>query len=289
MSVGFLGLGVMGEPMALNLARAGVPLLVWNRTPAKTQALAAAGASAAADVAEVFTRSEVVLLMLTDGDAIDTVLARGTPEFATRVADRTIVHMGTTSPAYSKNLESDILAAGGRYVEAPVSGSRKPAEAAELIAMLAGAPESIDTVRPVLKPMCRETVFCGSVPQGLLMKLSVNTFLVTLVTGLAESVHFARSHGVDLDRFAEVLGAGQMASPIMRVKAPKLLDEDFSVQASVADVLTNTRLITEAAASAGIAAPLVEACGTLLGEAVDLGLGRLDMTAVVKALEARGS
>lgn len=289
MSVGFLGLGVMGEPMALNLARAGIPLLVWNRSPAKTSAVAAAGAEVAADAAEVFARTEVILVMLTDGDAIDAVLARGTPEFSKLVADRTIVHMGTTSPGYSKSLETDIRAAGGRYVEAPVSGSRKPAEAAELIGMLAGEPETVDDVRPILKPMCRELVFCGPVPHGLLMKLSVNTFLVTLVTGLAESVHFARSSGVDLDRFAEVLRAGQMASPIMRVKAPKLLDEDFSVQASVADVTTNTRLITEAAAVAGIATPLVEVCGALLRETADLGLRHADMTAVVKALEARGS
>jgi 3-hydroxyisobutyrate dehydrogenase len=92
----------------------------------------------------------VVILMLADGAAMDSVLARGTPEIAARVAGRTVVHMGTTSPEYSRGLEADIGAAGGTYVEAPVSGSRKPAEAGELVAMLAGDPAEVDLVRPVL-------------------------------------------------------------------------------------------------------------------------------------------
>ena len=122
-SVGFVGLGIMGEPMALNLLRAGTPLLVWNRTPAKARGLEAAGAEVAPEAAAVFARSDVVVMMLTNGDALDAVVARGTPMFAERVAGRTIVHMGTTAPIYSKDLEADIRAVGGRYVEAPVSGS----------------------------------------------------------------------------------------------------------------------------------------------------------------------
>ena len=135
--IGFIGLGSMGEPMALNLAKAGTPLLVWNRTPAKVRSLEAAGAAIAADAGEVFARADVIILMLVDGAAIDAVLGRGTRAFGARVKDRTIVHMGTTSPAYSRGLEADVWAAGGGYVEAPVSGSRKPAEAGQLVAMLA--------------------------------------------------------------------------------------------------------------------------------------------------------
>jgi 3-hydroxyisobutyrate dehydrogenase len=287
LSLGFAGLGVMGEPMALNLVKAGTPLLVWNRDPAKTRAVAAAGAEVAPDAAELFARSDVIIVMLTDGNAIDAVLARGTPVFAERVRGRTIVHMGTTAPEYSQGLEADILAAGGRYVEAPVSGSRAPAEAGELIVMLAGDPAAVEQVRPLLSPMCADTVSCGAVPNGLVMKLSVNIFLITLVTGLAESFHFADRYGLDLDRFVEVLNAGQMASPVMRVKAPKLRTRDFTAQASIANVRTNTELITAAARSAGIASPLLDTCHELLGESVKLGLSGADMAAVLMALEAR--
>jgi 3-hydroxyisobutyrate dehydrogenase len=286
-SAGFIGLGIMGQPMALNLLRAGIPLLVWNRTTAKTHALEAAGAEVAPDIASVFARSDVVILMLSDGGSVDAVLARGTAEFAGRVAGRTIVHMGTTSPAYSAGLEADIRAVGGRYVEAPVSGSRVPAEAGELVAMLAGDADAVEAVRPLLEPMCRDINWCGPVPSALLTKLATGLFLITLVTGLAESFQFARKHGLDLDQFTKILGAGQMASPIMRVKAPKLAHEDFTAQASIADVLKNARLVATEAAAAGIASPLIEVCQALYEETVRLGLGDADMAAVVKALEAR--
>lgn len=287
MSVGFIGLGVMGEPMALNLVKAGTPLLVWNRTPARMRAVAAAGASVAPDVAAVFERSDVVIVMLTDDSAIDAVLARGTPAFDDRVASRTIVHMGTTAPPYSKSLEADIRAAGGHYVEAPVSGSRKPAEAGQLVAMLAGEREAVDLVRPLLEPMCRDTAYCGPVPNGLLTKLGVNIFLITLVTGLAEAVEFARRQGLDLDQFVEVLAAGPMASTVSRTKAPKLADEEFGVEASIANVFVNTQLITAAAATAGIASPLMDVCRALFDETSQLGLDGADMAAVIKAIQAR--
>src|SRR5215212_7077008 len=126
--VGFVGLGLMGLPMALNLARAGTPLVVWNRTAARAEPLRALGAHVAADPAEVFG-------------------------------------------------------------------------AAELVAMLAGAPGTVARIRPLLGPMCRQTVVCGPVPSGLLMKLAVNIFLITTVTGLAEAHHFARAQGLDLQTF----------------------------------------------------------------------------------------
>ena len=123
---GFIGLGVMGQPMALRLARAATPLVVWNRTAARCEPLREAGASVAATAAEVFQRARTVVLMLADDTAIDAVLGRGTRRFAEQLAGRTVVHMGTTSAGYSRALEADIQRAGGRYVEAPVSGSRGP-------------------------------------------------------------------------------------------------------------------------------------------------------------------
>jgi len=132
--IGFIGLGTMGEAMALTLVKAGTRLLVWNRTPAKAESFAAAGADVAREAADVFAHCATVFLMLVDGEAIDTVLDRGGAAFAARVAGRTVAHMGTTSPAYSRELEADIRSVGGHYVEAPVSGSRKPDAALRLAA-----------------------------------------------------------------------------------------------------------------------------------------------------------
>jgi 3-hydroxyisobutyrate dehydrogenase len=279
--IGFIGLGVMGKPMAANLLRAGTPLLVWSRSGSLE------GAERAASAAEVFRRTRLVILMLANGEAIDAVLGRGSDSFAGNVAGHVIVHMGTTSPDYSRGLEAAIRAAGGSYVEAPVSGSRKPAEAGQLVAMLAGDPAAVDEVRPLLKPMCHESFLCGPVPSALLMKLSVNLFLITMVTGLAEAFHFAQRHELDLQQFLAVLDKGPMASAVSRVKALKLAAGDFAVQASIINVLDNNRLVAEAARAAGLASPLLDVCHALYGETVALGHGQADMAAVVRAIEVR--
>src|SRR5258706_15417747 len=130
--IGFIGLGTMGEAMALTLVKAGTRLLVWNRTRAKAEILAAAGADVARETADVFARSATVFLMLVDGGAIDTVLDRGGAAFATRRTGHTGAHLGATSPAYSRELAAYIRCVRAHDVEAPVSGSRKPAGAARL-------------------------------------------------------------------------------------------------------------------------------------------------------------
>jgi 3-hydroxyisobutyrate dehydrogenase len=287
MDVGFIGLGVMGRPMALNLARAGTPLVVWNRTPDRSAPLHKAGAHVAESPAEVFARAGTVFLMLADDTAVDAVLGRGTRDFVDRVAGRTVVHMGTTSAAYSAGLWDAVQAAGGRYVEAPVSGSRVPAEQGQLVAMLAGESEAVAAVRPLLAPMCGATFDCGDVPDALLMKFSVNLFLITLVTGLTEAFHFAGRHGLDPALLRDVLDAGPMASAVSRGKAAKLVARDFDVQAAAADVLKNNRLIAEAAREAEVASPLLDVCHALFGETVAQGHGTEDMVAVLRALEAR--
>ena len=284
---GFIGLGIMGQPMALNLARAGTPLIVWNRTGARCEPLRQAGSAVAADPAEVFRRAGTVVLMLADDAATDAVLGRGTTRFAAQVAERTVVHMGTTSAGYSRGLEADVRAVGGRYVEAPVSGSRGPAEEGQLVAMLAGDQAAVDQVRPLLAPLYRQAFTCGAIPGALLMKLAVNVFLITQVTGLAEAFHFADRHGLDRRCFLDVLEAGPMASTVSRSKAGKLLNRDFEAQAAIADVLKNNRLIAEQARASGLASPLLDACHALYSETAALGHGDADMAAVLYALEAR--
>jgi 3-hydroxyisobutyrate dehydrogenase len=283
--VGFLGLGVMGQPMALNLARAGTDLVVWNRTAERTRPLRTAGADVAGGPREVFARARTVIVMLADGAAMDQTLGRGT--FAVPMAGRTVVHMGTTEPGYSRELAAEIRAAGGAYVEAPVSGSRGPAEAGELVAMLAGDDPDVDRAADLVRPMCREIVRCGAVPGAMLMKLAVNTFLISMVTGLAEAFHFADRHGLDRATLLHAVDAGPMASTVSRAKGRKLLDRDFEVQASIHNVLYNNRLIVGAAAQAGIASPLLDVCHQLFAETARAGHGAEDMAAVIRALEAR--
>ncbi len=286
MKTGFIGLGNMGAAMALNLARAGVELVVWNRTPDKMVELTAAEAhvAKAASAADVFAQAEVVILMLANSAAIDAVLGRTTPAFAAMVRGRTVIHMGTTAPAYSAGLETDIVTAGGRYVEAPVSGSRVPAEQGKLVGMLAGDPAAVAAVEPLLRPLCERTFYCGAVPRALQMKLAVNLFLITMVTGLAEATHFAQHNGLDLSVFRDIVDAGPMASKVSSLKLAKLVERDYAVQASIADVLMNATLIFDAARAAGVASPLLDRSRDLFARADQLGHGKADMAAVILAL-----
>lgn len=285
-TVGFVGLGVMGRPMAINLARAGVPVLAWNRTARSCAPVADSGATIARSAREVFDRCRTVILMLADEQAIDTVLERAAGRL-TPVGGRTVVQMGTVAAAYSVALSTDIAAAGGAYVEAPVSGSRGPAETGDLVALLAGEPAELDRIRGLLAPMCAATFACGPVPSALTAKFAVNLFLITMVTGLAESFHFGEEQGLDLVQLEQILAAGPMASAVSRGKAKKLSAGDFDVQASIADVFKNNRLIAESARAHGIASPLLDICHSLFGETLDLGHADADMAAVIHALRAR--
>ncbi len=191
------------------------------------------------------------------------------------------------SPDYSRALESDIEAAGGRYVEAPVSGSRSPAETGQLVAMIAGEQDAVAEITPLLEPMCHERFLCGAVPGGLLTKLSVNIFLITMVTGLVESIHFATEQGLNVDTVVNVLNTGPMASSVSRMKLAKLDAADFTAQATIVDVLKNSRLVADAARAAGIASPLLDVCHTLFAETLELGEGSNDMIAVLSAFQTR--
>jgi 3-hydroxyisobutyrate dehydrogenase len=286
--VGFIGLGVMGQPMASNLLRARTRLVVWNRSREKCEPLRDLGASVAADVAEVFERANTVILMLFDRVAIDTALRRGTGDFARLVKDRTVVNMSSIAPDDSRALGRDIVGAGGQYVEAPVSGSRVPAERGELVGMLAGDTDVVLGIRPLLSPTCHVQVFCGSdFGRALQMKLAVNLFLLVMANGLVEAVHFADRNGLKRQDLEAVLNAGPMASALSRIKLAKLVAGDFGRQAGIADALNSTRLITDAAQQSGATCDLIRVCRAQFEETSALGHDTLDMIAVLHAMEAR--
>lgn len=279
---GFVGLGLMGSAIASRILTAH-PLVVWNRTPGAAEPLAAAGASVAGSAAEVFARCRTVFVMVTDESAVDDLL--GFEEDLLR--DTTLVQMSTVAPGYSAALAERVARSGGRYVEAPVSGSRRPALEGRLIAMLAGDDSATDEAAALLEPACTRVFRCGRPPQAMRMKLAVNVFLITLVTGLAESFHFAEENALALDQLADILGAGPMASFVSRAKASAIVAGDFSPQAAIPDVLKNAGLVVEAARRRRTAAPLMEDSARLYAEALVLGHADDDMAAVIAAYRAR--
>ncbi|MBA3487407.1 MAG: NAD(P)-dependent oxidoreductase [Lysobacter sp.] len=281
MTVGFMGIGTMGLPMAGRLLDAGVPLTVWNRTRERCEPLRVRGATVVDSVDALFERCAVVLVMLSNEQAVDATLGRETPAFARRVRGRIVAMLGTTSPEYSQALEAQLRACGGQYVEAPVSGSRVPAETGALIGMTAGDAAAVHLVAPLLAALCRQVVPCGVVPSALRMKLAVNHYLIVLVTALAESVRAAAAAGCDLEKFRQVLDAGPMASLVSTTKLDKMVRGDFAPQAAIRDVAQIASLIRDQARSSGVEAPLLDIAERLFDAARERGLSDLDMAAVL--------
>lgn len=285
--IGFIGLGAMGVPMALRLVEKGTEIVVWARSSAGTEPFKDTAAHVADSVDELFEKCEKVILMLANSKAIDAVLDRGTNKFSVFCKDRTIIHMGTTAPAYSKALEADIIQTGGRYAEIPVSGSSVPAAKGELVAMMAGNPSTLNNIKDVIAPMISSEIYCGPVPTALQMKLAVNTYLSGLMTGLAEATNLAKMCGLDMEVFRSVLEAGPMNNAVMRMKLPKLINEDFSVQASVYQALNNQQMMLAAGAEVGAAMPMVETARSLQMQAAELGCSKMDLTAILKSYAKR--
>ena len=222
--------------------------------------------------------------MLSDVDAINETLGRTAQSFTTPVQGRVIVNMGTMAPVESTRLGEALRSQGASYVEAPVSGSRVPAENGALVAMLAGPDEVVEQVATLLTPICRSVFRCGEVPAALTTKLAVNVFLIDMVTGLAEATRFAEGNGVDLAVFRAVLDSGPMSSDVSRLKIAKLLTGDYAPQATIRDVRYNSRLILDQAESTGTELPLLADCERLLGATEQLGHEDADMVAVLLAL-----
>lgn len=283
--VGVAGIGTMGLPIAHRLLRAQVPLWVWNRHADKCAPLAAAGACVAQDLDALFHAANLIMLVVLNEAAVDAVLGRGQFDFAERVGERTIVQLGTIDPEFSRALGADILAAGGRYVEAPVSGSRIPAEQGRLLGMLAGEADDIAQVAPLLATFCERTFVCGAVPAALRMKLAVNHYLIGMVSVLAEAVHAARAAGVDVALLRRILDAGAMASDVSRGKLHKLVVGDYSAQASVGDVHAIAKHIARQCRRAEAYAPLIAQCCALYALAERHALGASDMAAVIEAFD----
>ncbi|KAF4539412.1 2-hydroxy-3-oxopropionate reductase [Lasiodiplodia theobromae] len=278
MRVGFLGLGVMGVPMALNLSRK-FPLTVWNRSSSKYPLLTQAGAKIGETPSNVVECSEIIFSMLFDGAAIKAILD---DDFKRAMRGKILVNSSSVTVECSQYLAEQINQAGGQFIEMPVSGSKVPAEQGQLVGMLAGDPEVAERVKPIVEPMTKAAIFCGPIGSGLKTKYSTNLFLISMTAGLAEAMSLAQAQGLNLETFGQVLDAGPMSSAYSRLKIAKIIHQDWSAQAAIKDCYNSTRLIHSAAQEAGIRSPMIQLCESLYKEANESGLSEEDMIAVHK-------
>jgi 3-hydroxyisobutyrate dehydrogenase len=281
-TVAVLGTGTMGSAFATNLLRAGFTTAVWDRAPSALSALAELGAVVAASPADAVRSASVVITMVTDGEAVrDVAVDRGM--LAGLVPGAVWAQMGTIGVAATERMAT--LTAARRpdvaFVDAPVSGSKVPAEQGQLLVLASGPPRAVEVLEPVFSVLGRRTLWLGEAGRGSRMKLVLNSWLAFLAEGMAESAALADRLGIGYGELRDALDGGPLAAPLAVAKLAKLTAGDYAPEFSLAWALKDVDL---SIASDPRPLPVLAAIAQQWHQAADDGLGRLDVSAARLAL-----
>jgi 3-hydroxyisobutyrate dehydrogenase len=282
-TVAVIGAGIMGSAMALNLVAAGLTTRVWDRSPSATLPLADAGAVVVASAREAVRDADVVITMLPTADAVDSVIFDGG---AADAFARGCVwaQMGTIGVEATLRIRDRLAAQqpGVMFVDAPVSGSKGPAEQGQLLILASGPAAAADAVRPVFDILGRKTVWLGEAGQGSQVKLVVNAYMSILIEGVAETMELADRLGIGHQQLAEVIEGGPLDAPIAGAKLHKMDRQDYAAEFPLEWALKDVDLAIGAAG--GEAPPLLAALSGQWHAAVAAGHGRQDVSAARLAL-----
>lgn len=284
MKYGFLGLGIMGRGMAANLLKAGYELTVWNRDGAKCAPLVELGATQAGTVAEVVAASEVTFAMLSDPAAAEAVCIGPDGVLDGLAPGKGYVDMSTIDPQTSRDLGLAVAEEGGRYLEAPVSGTKKPAEDGTLIFLTAGDRSLYDEVSPALDIMGKKRLYLGEVGQAARMKLIVNMIMGGMMTAFTEGLVLASKSKLDTADLLDVLASGALANPMFAGKGPLMLKRDFTAAFPLKHMEKDLRLALELGNDMDQFMPTAENSQDIFALALRLGYGDEDFSAVFKTV-----
>ena len=286
-TVAVLGTGIMGAAMARNLLKAGMNVRAWNRSREKAEPLAHEGAEVAETPAGAAEGADFLLTVLPDADVTQEVVGDGVlPALA---ADGVWLQMSTVGTQGNARLARLAREAGVAYVDAPVLGTKAPAEQGQLV-VLASGPEEVRTrCEAVFGAVGRETVWLGEAGEGSRLKLVLNNWIVGIVGVLAETVAFARATGVDPARFLETIEGGPLGLPYAGIKGKMMIEEDFPTSFSAGLARKDAGLVLDAAEARGLPMRVAAAVADRFDEAIGSGHGEEDMAAVYEAVRPRGA
>lgn len=281
---GFLGLGIMGRPMAANLIKGGFDVTVWNRTEEKCSPLVKLGARQAKTPREVVESCDATFAMLADPKAAEEVCFGEAGVLDGIGPGKGYVDMSTVDAGTSSRIAAAIAAKGGRFLEAPVSGTKKPAEEGTLIILAAGDPALFDEVRPSLAKMGKMVLHLGEVGKGARMKLVVNMIMGGMMTAFCEGLALGEKGGLNPDRILEVLEAGAMANLMFKIKGGSILRNDFATAFPLKHMQKDLRLAI--LLGDDLAQPLhtAAAANETFKRAKEQGFAEEDFSAVYKAV-----
>ena len=284
-TVAVLGAGIMGSAMVRNLVAAGFDTRVWDRSAAATAPLANAGAVVAASAADAVRDAAVVITMLPTAAALESVIFDGSVTRA--FAEGSVwAQMGTIGVEATVRASERLGAERPdvMFVDAPVSGSKGPAEQGQLLILASGPAAAADPVRPVFDVLGRKTVWLGAAGKGSQMKLVVNAYMSILIEGVAETMELADRLDIGHQELAEVIAGGPLDAPIADAKLHKMDQGDFAAEFPLEWALKDVDLALGSAG--GDATPLLAALSTQWHAAVAAGYGRQDISAARLALGA---
>jgi 3-hydroxyisobutyrate dehydrogenase-like beta-hydroxyacid dehydrogenase len=286
MTVGFIGLGIMGSRQAANLRRAGFELTVFNRTRERAEAWAAEhGGRVAGSPREVGERSEVVITMVVDGAQVEEMLL-GDDGAAADANDGTLfVDMSTIGPVDARRIGAALAERGHGFVDAPVTGSAPKAEDGTLTIMAGGSDADIHRAMPLFDAMGELIVHVGEVGMGQQVKVISNAVAATNCVTLAQGLVVGRRTGVDLGALLKVMGAGAADSTMLQLKGEPMLAHDFAPLFKLDHMLKDIVLCLQEARRAGAAFPAAALAGELYAAGAGRGLGEQDFAAVLEVIE----
>ncbi len=284
-TIGFIGLGLMGKPMALNLAAAGAQVVVHNRSRQVVDELAGQGLVAAASPAEVANTASTVILMLPDTAAVETVLFGENGVIEGVGENSLIVDMGTTEATATRTFAERVQAKGGAYVDAPVSGGTIGAETGTLVFMAGGTDEAFARIRPALDVLGQNAVHVGSVGAGQVAKAANQVIVGLTISAVGEALKLAERAGVDPAKVREALSGGFASSRILEVHGQRMISGDFTPGGKCVTQRKDLFQALKLASEHGLELPTTALVMEQYDRAIEAGFGDLDHAALIKILK----
>jgi 3-hydroxyisobutyrate dehydrogenase len=287
-TLGWIGLGHMGTPMAQNLLQADYKVNVYNRSQDKTTALVEIGAVKLASPREIVEQSDIIYLMLSDSHAIRDVLTQVNGVLSADLQGKIVVDMSTISPEDSLSFARLVSDAGGTYLDAPVSGSVGPAKAGQLVILVGGEKKAIETCQPYFDVLGKATIHFGANSKGSSAKLAINLLLGIVGQGIGETLLLAEKSGLEKESVLEMISQSAMNTPLFQGKKEMYRQEDFPAAFMLELMAKDLGLVKAEADKLETKLPLAVVADTTYRSAKDKGKGKLDMAAVYLELKENG-
>src|SRR5689334_3952143 len=275
MRIGFIGLGIMGRPMALNLLKAGFSVTAYNRTREKMNPVVKAGAHAADSASDAAARSEVIITMVSDTPDVDDVLFGRHGVWDGVTDGQTIIDMSSISPAATERFAARLKERNAEMLDAPVTGGEKGAIEGSLAIMVGGQKETYERCLPIFQALGRTIVYAGSHGNGQRMKLVNQMLCAQHIVAMSEALRFAQKQGLDVGVTLKAVSGGAAGSWMLSNLAPKILENDFAPGFSIRLQQKDLRLVNEALEKIEGRYPAAELAYQLFTEAIKKSLGEL--------------